>query len=155
MWPHIKTFKLTKNGPLGTPICYEEVLQKYRFTILSTDISSSRTKTESLDFQSHKRRITYFAHSYVLTIVLTIQVRDQLILGNLFVANLFAYLQHRKYSAVPKVVVDSGHSPSFLYGFLISRNYSLECTPVASSGHKNLTLQLTQIHFFVKINLFS
>ena len=38
-------------SPLGTPIYFKEVLQKYRFTILRTDISSSRTKTEGLDFQ--------------------------------------------------------------------------------------------------------
>ena len=54
------------------------------------------------------------------------------------------------YEKVPKIVVDSSHNPSFLYGFLISRNYSLECTLVVLSGHKHLTLlQLTQIHFFV------
>ena len=42
---------LTKNCTLGTLICCEEVLQKYRFMILRIDISSSRTKTEGLDFQ--------------------------------------------------------------------------------------------------------
>ena len=36
--------------PLGTPICCEEVPYKYKFTILRTDISSSRTKTRDLDF---------------------------------------------------------------------------------------------------------